>query len=142
MCLLDTTDGALMMTLYTSTSLARDTVAILYYSIILSAITVLVAICIGVIQLLSLIASFCTGRFWDGVDAIGDHFDVIGGGICGAFVFFGVLSVLIYRPWRRLVEKRRIATVGVVLGMQMDTMEKGGKSEEKDMTEIVDDDIK
>jgi hypothetical protein len=41
-----------------------------------------------------------------------------------------------------LVEKRRIATVGVVLGMQMDTMEKGGKSEEKDMTEIVDDDIK
>lgn len=28
MCLIDTTDGALMMTLYTSTSLARDTVSI------------------------------------------------------------------------------------------------------------------
>ena len=76
------------------------------------------------------------------MDAVGEHFDVIGGGICGAFVFFGALSVLIYRPWRRLVEKRRIATVGVVLGMQMDTMEKGGTREEKDTTEIVDDDIK
>ena len=40
MCLLDTTDGALMMTLYTTTALARDTVAILYYSIVLTAITV------------------------------------------------------------------------------------------------------
>jgi high-affinity nickel-transport protein len=92
MCLLDTTDGALMMTLYTSTSLARDTIAILYYSIVLSAITVLVAICIGTIQLLSLVANFSTGSFWDGVDAVGHHFDVIGGGICGAFVVFGIVE--------------------------------------------------
>ena len=107
MCLIDTTDGALMMTLYTSTSLARDTVAILYYSIVLSAITVLVAICIGTIQFLSLIASFSTGKFWDGVNSIGDHFDVIGGGICGAFVAFGALSVVLYRPWRRRMDRNR-----------------------------------
>ena len=96
-----------MMTLYTSTSLARDTIAILYYSIVLSAITVAVAICIGMIQLLSLIANFSTGSFWDGVDAVGDHFDVIGGGICGAFVVFGALSVILYKPWRRRVDRRR-----------------------------------
>lgn len=101
MCLLDTTDGALMMTLYTSTNLARDPIAILYYSIVLSGITVLVAVCIGIIQLLSLIANFCTGSFWDGVNVVGDHFDVIGGGICGAFIIFGVLSVILYKPWRR-----------------------------------------
>lgn len=112
MCLIDTTDGALMMTLYTSTSLARDTVAILYYSIVLTGITVLVAICIGVIQLLSLIANFSTGPFWDGVNAASDHFDVIGGGICGAFVVFGVLSVLVYGPWRRWVEKGRMGRMG------------------------------
>src|SRR3954470_5524447 len=106
MCLLDTTDGALMMTLYTSTSLARDTVAILYYSIVLSAITVVVAICIGTIQLLSLIANFSHGKFWDGVDAVGDHFDVIGGAICGAFVVFGVLSVICYGPWRRRMDRK------------------------------------
>ncbi|PQE10861.1 high-affinity nickel-transporter protein [Rutstroemia sp. NJR-2017a BBW] len=107
MCMLDTTDGALMMTLYTSTSLARDTIAILYYSIVLTGITVLVAICIGVIQLLSLIANFATGSFWDGVNSASDHFDVIGGGICGAFVVGGGLSVLLYGPWRRWVEKGR-----------------------------------
>jgi high-affinity nickel-transport protein len=113
MCLLDTTDGALMMALYTSTSLARDTIAILYYSVVLSAITVLVAICIGIIQLLSLVANFSTGRFWDGVDAVGDHFDIIGGGICGAFVVFGLLSVVVYKPWRRWVEKSRTRSVDV-----------------------------
>lgn len=111
MCLLDTTDGALMMTLYTSTSLARDTVAILYYSIVLSAITVVVAICIGTIQLLSLISNFSHGKFWDGVDAVGDHYDIIGGAICGAFVVFGVLSVVCFRPWRRWAEKGRRSLV-------------------------------
>lgn len=95
------------MTLYTSTSLARDTVAILYYSIVLSAITIFVALCIGIIQLLSLIAKFSHGKFWDGVDAVGDHYDIIGGAICGAFVVFGALSVVCFRPWRRWAEKDR-----------------------------------
>lgn len=106
MCLLDTTDGALMMTLYTSTSLARDTIAILYYSIVLSAVTVMVAMVIGIIQLLSVIANYASGPFWDGVNAVGDHFDVIGGGICGAFVVFGAASVLLYEPWRRRFDHR------------------------------------
>src|SRR6202044_2827920 len=106
MCLLDTTDGALMMALYTSTSLARDTVAILYYSIVLSGITVLVAMVIGMIQLLSVIANYSSGPFWDGVDSVGDHFDVIGGGICGAFVVFGAASVVLYKPWRRRYDRR------------------------------------
>jgi high-affinity nickel-transport protein len=117
MCLLDTTDGALMMTLYTSTSLAHDTIAILYYSIVLSAITVLVAICIGTIQMLSLIANFSTGSFWDGVDAVGDHFDIIGGGICGAFVVFGALSVVLYGPWRRRMDRHR--RTGIVEGVEL-----------------------
>lgn len=108
MCLLDTIDGALMMTLYTSTSLARDTIAILYYSIVLTAITVLVAMAIGTIQLLSLAAHFEKDtQFAANVDKIGEHYDVIGGAICGAFVVFGLLSVLVYKPWRRWAEQRR-----------------------------------
>lgn len=108
MCLIDTTDGALMLTLYTSTSLARDTVAILYYSIVLTAITVMVAICIGTIQLLSLIAGVAhpSGKFWDGVNNVGNSFDIVGGAICGSFVFFGILSVILYRPWRQRVDRR------------------------------------
>lgn len=105
MCLIDTTDGALMMTLYTSTSLARDPVAILYYSIVLSAITVLVAVTIGTIQLLSLISNFASGPFWHGVEAVGEHYDVVGGAICGAFVVLGALSVVLYQPWRRFVDR-------------------------------------
>jgi len=109
MCLIDTIDGALMMTLYTSTSFARVTVAILYYSIVLTAITVLVAICIDTIQLLSLVAGVAnpTGRVWDGVNNAGEHFDIIGGAICGSFVLFGIASVLLYTPWRRRVDRSR-----------------------------------
>jgi nickel/cobalt transporter (NiCoT) family protein len=121
MCLLDTTDGALMMTLYTSTSLARDTIAILYYSIVLSAITVLVAMVIGIIQLLSVIANYSSGQFWDGVDRVGDHFDVIGGAICGAFVVFGAASVVFYKPWRRRYDRR--PRIGVVEAVELQTVD-------------------
>lgn len=69
-----------MMSLYTSTSLANDQIAILYYSIVLTLITVVVALIIGFIQLLSLIANVSepSGPFWDGVAVAGDHYDVIG----------------------------------------------------------------
>lgn len=55
MCLLDTVDGALMMALYTSTAFAKDQIAILYYSIVLTVITVTVAMVIGFVQMLTLV---------------------------------------------------------------------------------------
>ncbi|KAL2832831.1 high-affinity nickel-transport protein-domain-containing protein [Aspergillus cavernicola] len=139
MCLLDTTDGALMLALYVqpaanflpqkrdSTSSSenplmdsndpitplpsqnhRDPVAFLYYSLVLTTLTVIVAIVIGIIQLLTLILNVAepTGRFWDGVQTAGDYYDVIGGGICGAFLIFGTLSVFVYKPWRRWIARR------------------------------------
>ncbi|KAK1676247.1 Ni2+-Co2+ transporter transition metal uptake transporter [Colletotrichum godetiae] len=108
MCLLDTTDGALMMALYTSKAFSRDRVAILYYSIVLTGITVFVSAFIGIIQVLSLIANVAEpeGSFWDGVDAIGEHFDIIGGSICGLFVVVGLGSVVVYRPWRKSIDKK------------------------------------
>lgn len=80
MCLLDTIDGALMMALYTSTAFAKDQIAILYYSIVLTVITVVVAMLIGVIQLLTLILNVAepSGGFWQGVEVAGANFDVIG----------------------------------------------------------------
>jgi high-affinity nickel-transport protein len=114
MCLLDTIDGALMLTLYTSTAIARDQIAILYYSIILTGVTILVAVVIGVIQLLSLLLNTLklTGPFWDGVAVAEDHFEVIGGAICGSFVLFGGLSILLYQSWRRRVDQYREEYVG------------------------------
>ncbi|CAG8073816.1 unnamed protein product [Penicillium nalgiovense] len=86
----------------------RDPVAFLYYSIVLTVLTVIVAIVIGVIQLLTLIlnATGATGKFWDGVQVAGDYYDAIGGGICGCFIIVGGLSVLVYKPWRRWMERR------------------------------------
>lgn len=108
MCLLDTTDGALMMALYTSKAFSRDIVAILYYSIVLTGITVFVSAFIGIVQVLSLAQNVAEpeGSFWDGVAAIGDNFDIIGGSICGVFVVVGLGSIVVYRPWRRRMDRK------------------------------------
>ncbi|KAI4174305.1 MAG: hypothetical protein LQ343_002444 [Gyalolechia ehrenbergii] len=97
------------MALYTSTTAVKDRIAILYYSIVLTVVTVIVAVVIGVIQLLSLVLNIAepSGRFWDGVAVAGDHYDVIGGSICGSFIIFGGLSVLLYKPWRRRFDEKR-----------------------------------
>jgi high-affinity nickel-transport protein len=97
-----------MMALYTSKAFSRDTVAILYYSIVLTGITVFVAAFIGIIQILSLVQNVAEpeGSFWDGVSAIGDHYDIIGGSICGLFLLVGLGSVLVYKPWRRRMDRK------------------------------------
>jgi nickel/cobalt transporter (NiCoT) family protein len=118
MCLIDTMDGALMLSLYllpstsnapTPNARTRDPITFLYYSIVLTSLTVLVAIVIGVLQLLTMIDNVAEphGKFWEGVEIAGDHYDVIGGAICGSFVVVGLISVVVYKPWRRRVEKRR-----------------------------------
>ena len=138
MCLIDTIDGALMLTLYilpaesymesdvSQPLVARrsseervvvaarrrrgsDPIAFLYYSIVLTSLTVIVALVIGTLQLLTMIFNVAnpTGRFWDGVETVGEYYDVVGGCICASFVVVGILSVLIYKPWRRRVERDR-----------------------------------
>jgi len=111
MCLLDTIDGALMSALYTTSSFAHDNVAILYYSIVLTVITVIVAIVIGMIQLFSLVLNVAepTGKFWDGVGKVGDSFEIVGGAIVGLFAVCAVVSMALYRPWRRRFDAKRAA---------------------------------
>ena len=80
----------------------------LYYNTILTGTTVLVAIVIGVLQLLGLVDSVTSpeGRFWDGVRAVQERYDAVGGAICGGFVLAGIAGVLGYKPWRRWVERK------------------------------------
>jgi nickel/cobalt transporter (NiCoT) family protein len=80
MCLLDTADGSLMMALYTQTAASRDPFIILYYSIVLTAITVLVALVIGTIQVMTLIVNVthASGPFADGITFLQDHWDIVG----------------------------------------------------------------
>jgi high-affinity nickel-transport protein len=139
MCLLDTTDGALMMTLYTSTPMARDRLATLYYSIVLTALTILVAICIGTIQLLTLIenATSAEGPFWDGVNAVGEHYDIVGGAICGAFVLTGVAGALLYKPWRRRVERRKQRARGVMASVELKVGEPNEKASREEIQQVL-----
>jgi high-affinity nickel-transport protein len=118
MCLLDTIDGALMSALYQTPTFSRDVVAVLYYSIVLTVITVIVAVVIGTIQLLTLVYNVAepTGRFWDGVDKVGEWYEVIGGSIVALFVVGAVVSVVMYKPWREWVERRSGARQAQAVG--------------------------
>ncbi|KAK6358297.1 hypothetical protein TWF730_007644 [Orbilia blumenaviensis] len=144
MCLIDTIDGALMLVAYTSTSLAHDNVAVLYYSIVLSFVTCIVAVVIGTLQVLNLILHVAepTGRFWDGVEGAGERYDVIGGCIVAAFVVVGVLSLLFYKKWREAFERKREGYARRVEGVD----EEGGaggspkRSVEDDIDKILRDD--
>jgi nickel/cobalt transporter (NiCoT) family protein len=137
MCLVDTMDGAMMLAVYVGPIAAsgvkgdeaeqeemieqgaddvnndrlKDPIMFLYYSIVLTVLTVMVALVIGTIQLLTIALNVTKGKgkFWDGVAAAGDDYEIIGGSICGSFILVGAASVLCYKPWRRRVEQRRRA---------------------------------
>ncbi|KAK5190042.1 hypothetical protein LTS03_006795 [Exophiala xenobiotica] len=96
----------------------KDPLTFLYYSIVLTTLTVICAIIIGIIQLLSMILNVATpkGRFWDGVEVAGDNYEIIGGSICASFIVFGGISVLCYKPWRRWVDRKRDRLRGVGSG--------------------------
>ncbi|KMU78177.1 high-affinity nickel transport protein nic1 [Coccidioides immitis RMSCC 3703] len=157
MCLIDTIDGALMLSLYiqpathflpssspSSPSSApvpgttagpqaisrspRDPIAFLYYSIVLTCLTVVVAVVIGVLQLLTLIlnAAEPEGRFWDGVETAGEYYDVIGGAICGCFIIIGGISVLVYPNWRQWAARKYATHDGP--DEIIDDVERGGGS--------------
>ncbi|KAI9734317.1 MAG: hypothetical protein M1834_002421 [Cirrosporium novae-zelandiae] len=123
MCLLDTLDAALMLSLYTSTSKGLNHTALsptnpllfLYTTTILTVLTVLVAITVGTLQLLQLILNlkFPNGEVpdnmggWKGVQNAGDAYDLIGAGICGGFIIVGLAGWAGWGAFLRWVERRR-----------------------------------
>lgn len=110
MALLDTIDGALMSALYLSARASPDPLVVLYYTVVLSFVTVIVAIVIGTLQALNLALNVgeYKGRFWDGVEAVGENYEIVGASIVGLFIVVGVTSVLLYPKWRASVERKRI----------------------------------
>ena len=87
----------------------KDPLTFLYYSFILTILTIICAIVIGVLQLLTLVLNTAnpTGRFWDGVAAAGDAYEYIGASICGMFILVGGLSVVFHPRWRRWIDGKR-----------------------------------
>jgi nickel/cobalt transporter (NiCoT) family protein len=97
MCLIDTIDGILMLGAYSWAYI--HPVRKLYYNMTITAISVLVAVLVGGIELLSMLGmqfSF-RGPIWDRIQAIGDHFGLIGIFIVCLFILAWIGSLLVYR---------------------------------------------
>jgi high-affinity nickel-transport protein len=107
MTLADTADGVLMLGAYGWAY--RNPISKLFYNVTITSLSVVVAVAIGGIEALGLMAGHfgLTGTFWGAMSALNDNFGVLGYGIVGLFVASWAASVLIYRlnGYHRLDER-------------------------------------
>jgi high-affinity nickel-transport protein len=97
MCLVDTADGILMLGAYGWAFI--HPVRKLYYNITITAVSVVIALIVGGIEILGIIGDQFTlhGRFWDGIGSLGDHFGIIGIVIIGIFIMSWAVSIVAYK---------------------------------------------
>jgi high-affinity nickel-transport protein len=103
MSLIDTTDNILMLGAYGWAFIKP--VRKLYYNLTITFVSVLVALVVGGIEALGLLASqfHLTGVVWNQVQRLNDNFGVLGYCIIGLFALSWIVSLLIYK-WQRLDE--------------------------------------
>jgi nickel/cobalt transporter (NiCoT) family protein len=100
MSLIDTTDGILMLGAY---GWAFDKpIRKLYYNMTITAVSVVVAVLIGGIETLGLIAGRfkLEGQFWGLIGTLNENFGLLGYVIIGVFILSWLASVAIYRMKR------------------------------------------
>jgi nickel/cobalt transporter (NiCoT) family protein len=97
MALIDTTDGVLMLGAY-NWAFVRP-MRKLYYNLVITAVSVVVAVLIGGIEGLGLIGDKLgmSGWFWSGVGALNENFNGLGFVIIAVFVLAWAGSVVVYR---------------------------------------------
>lgn len=97
MTLVDTTDCVLMMRAY-GWAFVKP-IRKLYYNITITLVSIIVALVIGGIQALGLIARKLDlgGTFWQGIEALNENFGAIGYLIVAIFILSWAISVAIYR---------------------------------------------
>ncbi|GHO89655.1 HoxN/HupN/NixA family nickel/cobalt transporter [Dictyobacter formicarum] len=100
MCLIDTTDGILMLGAY-GWAFVKP-VRKLYYNLNITLISVLVAFVVGTIEVLGIISNALnlSGPFWSQVGNLNDNFGFIGYVIIGIFVVSWIVSTIIYKVKR------------------------------------------
>jgi len=101
MCLIDTADGILMLGAYSWA--AVDPLRRVYYNLIITAVSVLVAIGIGASQLLWLFNEHLhhQGQFWNALSFVQDHFGAIGIILVALFALCWLASATISRLTKR-----------------------------------------
>lgn len=97
MSLIDTTDGILMLGAYRWAFIKP--IRKLYYNLVITAVSVVVAVVIGGIEGLGLIGDQLglDGWFWDGIGGLNDHFNDLGFAIIAIFILAWAGSVIFYR---------------------------------------------
>jgi high-affinity nickel-transport protein len=97
MTLVDTSDGVLMLGAYGWAY--RNPTRKLFYNLTITSVSVLVALVVGGIEALGLIAGqfHLQGIFWNTISNLNDSFGVLGYGIVALFVVSWGISFLIYR---------------------------------------------
>ncbi len=100
MSLIDTTDNILMLGAYGWAFLKP--VRKLYYNVTITLVSVVVALAVGGIEALGLMAGrfHLKGTFWDLVNKLNANFGVLGYFIIGLFAMSWIVSVAIYK-WRQ-----------------------------------------
>ena len=100
MSLIDATDNILMLGAYGWAYVKP--LRKLYYNITITSVSVVVALAVGGIEALGLLAGqfHPNGVFWDLVRTLNGNFGMLGYGIVGLFVLSWVVSIAIYK-WRR-----------------------------------------
>jgi len=99
MCLIDTTDNILMLGAYGWAFIKP--IRKLYYNITITFVSVIVALAVGGVEALGLLAAHFhpKGRVWEWIGRLNDNFGVLGYFIVGLFVASWIVSIAIYR-WR------------------------------------------
>jgi high-affinity nickel-transport protein len=97
MTLVDTTDGVLMLGAYGWAY--RNPIRKLFYNLTITSVSVLVALVVGGIETLGLIAGqfHLQGVFWNAITDLTENFGALGYGIVGLFVVSWGVSFLVYR---------------------------------------------
>jgi high-affinity nickel-transport protein len=101
MSLIDTTDNILMLGAYGWAFIKP--VRKLYYNMTITFVSVVVAMVVGGIEALGLLAGHfrLSGFFWDAVRRLNNNFGALGYFIIAIFALSWVVSIAIYK-WRRL----------------------------------------
>jgi len=97
MTLVDTTDGVLMLGAYGWAY--RNPMRKLFYNLTITSVSVLVAVVVGGVETLGLIADqfHLQGVFWNAISDLNDNFGALGYGIVALFVVSWGISFLVYR---------------------------------------------
>jgi nickel/cobalt transporter (NiCoT) family protein len=101
MSLIDTTDNILMLGAY-GWAFVKP-IRKLYYNMTITFVSVAVALAVGSIEALGLLAGqfHLKGTFWDLVHKLNENFGMLGYLIVGLFAMSWIVSIAIYK-WRRL----------------------------------------